>query len=198
MVDESGRSLLFRGGDPGRPEAGTWWFPPGGEAEPGESASASARRELREETGLDMPDLGPVVLQRQVEYDFEGVHYSQEEAYFLVPCNHFDISDSGGTEGEHRVVQEHRWWSVSELLATTDTVYPEGLGAFLDGLAASFERIPDEGCAPARVRPPTAGSGSRLTANRPCRGAGLVAAPQVPVDGARSSEHPPVPSEVRP
>ncbi len=145
LVDESGLSLLFRCGDPARPEAGTWWFPPGGAVEPGESAADSARRELREETGLDAQDLGPIVLQRQIEYEFEGVHYSQEEAYFQVRCDHFDISDSGWTENERRVVQEHRWWSVNELRATTDTVYPEGLVAFLDGLEVPFEHIPDEG-----------------------------------------------------
>ena len=145
LVDESGLSLLFRCGDPARPAAGTWWFPPGGAVEPGESAADSARRELREETGLDAQDLGPIVLQRQIEYEFEGVHYSQEEAYFQVRCDHFDISDSGWTENERRVVQEHRWWSVNELRATTDTVYPEGLVAFLDGLEVPFEHIPDEG-----------------------------------------------------
>ena len=142
LVDESGLALLFRGGDPARPEAGTWWFPPGGAIEPGESAADSARRELREETGLDAQDVGRIVLQRQIAFEFERVHYCQEEAYFLVRCAHFDISDSGWTEGERRVVQEHRWWSVDELRATTDTVYPEGLEALLETLAVSEPILP--------------------------------------------------------
>jgi 8-oxo-dGTP pyrophosphatase MutT (NUDIX family) len=50
LLDESERVLLFRGGDPARPDAGTWWFTPGGAVEPGESTEAAARRELKEET----------------------------------------------------------------------------------------------------------------------------------------------------
>jgi 8-oxo-dGTP pyrophosphatase MutT (NUDIX family) len=83
VVDDSSQILLFRGGDPARPRAGTWWFTPGGAVEPGETEAVAARRELREETGLDIDYLGPIVLHRQVEHEFEGVQYSQEEDYFL-------------------------------------------------------------------------------------------------------------------
>ena len=100
LLDESGRVLLFRGGDPARPEAGTWWFTPGGAIEPGESAEDSARRELSEETGLDAQDLGPIVFQRHVKHEFEGVHYYQEEDYFLVRCETFDISDADWIDGK--------------------------------------------------------------------------------------------------
>ena len=140
LVDESGAVLLFRGGDPARPEAGTWWFPPGGAVEPGESVADSAQRELREETGLDVQDLGPIVLQRQVEYEFERVHYSQYEAYFLVRCNHSDISNSGWTPGERQVVEAHRWWSLDDLRATAEIVYPVGLVASLEGREESQPR----------------------------------------------------------
>ena len=142
LVDESGLALLFRGGDPARPEAGTWWFPPGGAIEQGESVEEAARRELREETGLDAPDVGPIVLKRQVHYEFERVHYSQEEAYFLVRCAHFDISNSEWTDDERRDVREYRWWSIDGLRATADTVYPEGLEALLETLSVSQPILP--------------------------------------------------------
>ena len=54
LVSTDGRVLLFRGGDPGRPERGTWWVTPGGGTDPGESTAEAARRELLEETGLDV------------------------------------------------------------------------------------------------------------------------------------------------
>ena len=37
VVDRDGAVLLLRGGDPHRPEAGTWWFTPGGGVDDGES-----------------------------------------------------------------------------------------------------------------------------------------------------------------
>jgi 8-oxo-dGTP pyrophosphatase MutT (NUDIX family) len=64
VVDREGRVLLFRGGDPARPRDGTWWFTPGGGADPGESVEEAARRELFEETGLAVEKLGRVVATR--------------------------------------------------------------------------------------------------------------------------------------
>ncbi len=49
--DPAGRLLLVRAGD-----SGQWGLPAGG-IEPGESPQAAARRELREETGVDCEDL---------------------------------------------------------------------------------------------------------------------------------------------
>ncbi len=53
VTDGQGRVLVVY-------NVGTWWLPTGG-VEPGESSAAAARREVLEETGVDV-DIGEIVL----------------------------------------------------------------------------------------------------------------------------------------
>lgn len=71
VVDDDGRLLLVRRGH--APFAGSWSLP-SGRAEPGESARQAARREVAEETGLDVvvEDLLGVVYR---EHPPAGVRY---------------------------------------------------------------------------------------------------------------------------
>ena len=54
LLDESGAVLLFCGSDPANEDAAAprWWFTVGGAAQPGETLTEAAVRELAEETGL--------------------------------------------------------------------------------------------------------------------------------------------------
>jgi len=148
--------LLFRGGDPGRPQAGTWWFTPGGGIDPGESTESAARRELKEETGLAVARIGPVVLRRHVEHEFEGVRYAQEEEFFAVRCSRFELSQAGWTATERRVVVEYRWWTQAELCQSQAMIYPSDLAAVLELLQG-----PGPGANPAVVGRGSPPSGSR-------------------------------------
>ena len=127
VLDPAGHVLLFRGFDPGRPDDGTWWLTPGGGVDEGETFEDAARRELFEETGLAVDDVGPPLFERRIEFDFERVRYDQTEHYFCVRTERFTVDDAGWLDHEQRSMFEHRWWSVAELAATGDTIYPENL-----------------------------------------------------------------------
>jgi 8-oxo-dGTP pyrophosphatase MutT (NUDIX family) len=130
--------LLLRGSDPARPQDGAWWFTVGGGCEDGESTMSAARREAFEEAGLVLPaDLGPVVLHRVAEFSFEGQPYAQTEDFYFCRVGSDAVVTTGWTELERRSMTTHRWWSVAQLAATDDVVFPEQLGTLLAELLAA-------------------------------------------------------------
>lgn len=137
VVDEHGRILLLHGRDDTRPEV-AWWFTPGGGCDPGECHRDAARRELREETGLETTDLrGPVAV-RTISFTMHGLDVVQHELYFVARVDGFDpltpelhTDRAGWTEIEQRTVLGLRWWTPEELNATTATIYPGDLVALL-------------------------------------------------------------------
>ena len=127
LVDETGAVLLLSGRDPEVPSAREFWFTPGGGAEPGEALEDAARREVHEETGHVVGDLGPVRWRRETSFTFGGLAFDQDESYFVVPTSRFCVRPTAWTELESRSVTGWRWWPQKELRASGAVVYPAEL-----------------------------------------------------------------------
>ena len=132
LVDSGGRVLLFRFTVPGR---APFWVTPGGALDPGEGYPAAARRELREETGIDA-DPGPEVARRLADFvSVEGVPVTADERYFRVDVDAAHVDPAGHTELERRVMTQWRWFTPADLAghdpATDGAIYPVDLAAML-------------------------------------------------------------------
>ena len=138
LLDDDGAVLLFRGSDPASDDgsAPRWWFTIGGAAQPGETLTEAAVRELAEETGLRVAPgdmIGPV-WRRDAVIDFNGSVIRSEEMFFVHRTARFEPSASGRTALERRYIHGHRWCDatmIGELVAKGETVYPLQLGELL-------------------------------------------------------------------
>lgn len=130
-VDPAGRVLLFYYDD--LPPKGKHWSTPGGGVEAGEDFHAAARRELLEETGwADVPVAADEVLVDS-NVQIANVHGAptlclQHDHYFVgrVPDEERPLGDVAAMHSADGIVT-HRWWTLAELDATGEDVYPPGL-----------------------------------------------------------------------
>ena len=130
-IDPAGRVLLFFYDN--LPPKGRHWSTPGGGAEDGEDSHTAACRELLEETGwADVPVApqevhaesnvqwanlrGTPTLCLQHDHYFVGRVPEEERPLGAVAAMH--VSDG---------IAGHRWWTLEELDATAEDVYPRGL-----------------------------------------------------------------------
>jgi 8-oxo-dGTP pyrophosphatase MutT (NUDIX family) len=128
VVDADDRVLLFRLVNPR--SGNTWWATPGGGLEQGEKSIEAARRELREETGIDGEALvGPIwVDDHWFRTADELVH--QSDRYFLLRVDKPEVDVGGLDHFESEMMVEHRWWRLKDLEETADRVFPIGLTGY--------------------------------------------------------------------
>jgi 8-oxo-dGTP diphosphatase len=130
LLDPNDRVLLVRFVHPKTGEE--FWTTPGGGLDPGESLEAALQRELREETGLEEFELGPVIWKRREEFEWADEMLNQSEQIVLVRVPSFEPQPELSVEQlAAEGLYEVRWWTKEEIEASDAVFYPTRLAHFL-------------------------------------------------------------------
>jgi 8-oxo-dGTP pyrophosphatase MutT (NUDIX family) len=115
LIDPADRVLMFLQYGKDRAVAPRW-ITPGGGVDPGEDHDAAAIREVREETGLELPGVPPPFMEEDFDPDQRWHPYDEGHwAWYAIRVEHFEPSRAGWTDEELADVVEWRWFSADEL-----------------------------------------------------------------------------------
>jgi ADP-ribose pyrophosphatase YjhB (NUDIX family) len=131
VLDEHDRVLLMLTKAPDTRDVSRW-ITPGGGVDPGESHEEAAVRELHEETGQVVAEVGPVVRVDDFEVTWDDADHTHGHAeFFVVRLPHFEVVDDDWTDDERVDIVASRWFTLAELEATTEPVEPVDLAALV-------------------------------------------------------------------
>lgn len=109
------------------------WITPGGGVEPDETHEQGAIRELFEETGLVVTEVGEPVFTLDGSRLFSsGQTQTTHSEFFLVRTPAFTPVTDHWMENEFDDIRDVRWWTLEELKATSEPYSPEPLIALIE------------------------------------------------------------------
>jgi 8-oxo-dGTP pyrophosphatase MutT (NUDIX family) len=139
VVDGEDRVLLLRFVfDPGLAPRPYGWCTPGGGVRDDEPLAMAAAREVREEVGLVVAaeHLGAPVAYTAGFAKLGFVAGDFRDDFFFVRVGSHTVDTSRMEDHERSYHAGERWWSLDELAATDEIVYPYGLVPLLTDLLA--------------------------------------------------------------
>lgn len=142
LLDPSDRVLLMKinaagvsePDNTGRPSA--LWATLGGRLGEGEEVLTAARREVREETGIDDVRVGPILWYGEQVLNVDGEPILFKETFVLAHVETTKTTSAGWTNEEKAAITQMKWWTINELVTTTEAIRPQALASLLRPILA--------------------------------------------------------------
>ena len=127
LLDRDDRFLLFLTLAPDTSGVARW-LTPGGGVDPGETHLQAAVRELEEETGLVVPNLGEPIWAHDFIVQWDAADHDTGHAeFYTATVDAFTPSDALWTDDERVDVLAHKWLTLDDLDSTPELFEPAEL-----------------------------------------------------------------------
>ncbi|GLY38856.1 hypothetical protein Amsp01_048800 [Amycolatopsis sp. NBRC 101858] len=127
LLNRDDEVLLIHARDPDDPSH-HWWELPGGGQDPGEKLEDTARREIAEETGLLLDEIGRKLWTRESRFTYRGrEHHRLDHVYLARTDRDAPQVAVRHTANERAGLIERRWWPAAAVSGCHDKFLPAEL-----------------------------------------------------------------------